>query len=38
MKMNTGRCFKTCSKGEVEGGGDEFGLKGKTSVAHSMEK
>lgn len=29
---------KTCSKGKVEGGGDEFWLKGKTSVAHSGEK
>lgn len=29
---------KTCSKGKVEGGGDEFRLKGKTSIAHSGEK
>lgn len=28
----------TCSKGKVEGGGDELGLKGKVSVAHSGEK
>lgn len=31
--MNT-----TCSKGKVEGGGNEFRLKGKTSVYHRGEK
>lgn len=37
MKMNAGRCFKIC-KGEVEGGGDEFRLKGKTNIAHTQEE